>query len=124
MAEIEEFAVSGMPHAYVTDDCSRIELTFEDDESRQIKLLFDAQRFEELSSRAIQLFTHARNERLTKGDHLAIHAVEVVAAMAETATGGGKVILGLRGDSGLLFHFALQPEEAERLRPQLHRAAT
>ena len=119
----KKLKVASMPHAYVSEDGSLVELEFITEEDAPTTLSFDAEQFEQFSSRAIQLFTHARSQKLAIRDHLAIHAVEVVAATAEAATGGGKVILALRGDKGLLFHFALQPDDAEGLRPNLYRAA-
>ncbi len=123
MSESTPTKIIGMPSAYVSEDGTLIELKFESAEGDIIHLSFDAERFQELSGRAIELFTHARNQILAKGDHLAIQAVEVEAAAATSVVGGGKVLLSLIGGKGPEYHFALTPQEAESLRPQLHRAA-
>ena len=62
----------------------------------------------------------------TKGTdhgHLEIHAKAAVAVMAAAPVGGGKVILSVRSDTGLPYHFSLSPKAAEDLRPELFRAA-
>ncbi len=115
--------IVGMPHAYVFDDGTVIELEYESDDGARIHLSFSAEQFEQHSSRAIELFTLARSRKLTSGDPVAIHPVEVVETFADAAVGGGMVILGLLTSSGLPYHFALTPDKAERLRPKLYRAA-
>lgn len=122
MTDQHEMTVTGMPHAYVTEDASRVELEFEGDDGDTIKLKFDADRFNQLSSRAIQMFTHVQNQKLATSAPHAIHAVEVVEATAFAAEGGSKVILGLRGNKGLDFHFALTPGLSDRLRKLMYDA--
>ncbi len=115
--------IVGMPRAYVSDDGTVIELEFESDDGAKIHLSFSAEQFEQHSSRAIELFTLARSRKLTTGDPVAIHPVEVVETFADAAVGGGMVILGLLTNTGLPYHFALTPDKAERLRPKISRAA-
>ena len=123
MNEQSPIKITGMPHAYVSNDGMLVELKFESAQGETIYLSFDAERFEQISSRAIELFTHARNQRLTTGDHLAIHPVAAVATMANSSIGGGMVLLSIRAGNGVPYHFAISPEEADALRPQLSRAA-
>jgi hypothetical protein len=117
-----EFTVADMPHVYVSEDAERVELTFRSDTGNRLRLAFSADEFERLASQAIQLFPHVRNQKQATSGHLGIRAVEVVDGMAEAATGGGKVILGLRGTQGLLYSFAVHPDLSARLRPALRKA--
>ncbi len=123
MSDTLEITVASMPHAHVSPDASEIQLEFEGVDGDKIKLSFDSDKFEELSTQAIQLFTLARNQNIAIGDHLAIQAVEVVDTSAEAPAGGGKVILGLRGDTGIVYSFSILPGKADRLRKSLYDAA-
>lgn len=112
-----------MPDTFVAEDAARMELVFEDAAGEQVRLGFSSEQFDLFTNHAIQLFTHVRNEKLAIGDHLEIQPVGVVAAAADSTIGGGKVLLHLRADNGVQYHFALDPDEADALRPQLFRAS-
>ena len=114
--------ITEMPQASVTEDGDRIELVFKDKDGGEEALQFSSDDFERFISRAVQLVTHAQNQKLSIGDHRAIHRVPVVAAMVDATVGGGKVTLSLRANNGLLYHFALSPDDADGLRPQIFRA--
>jgi hypothetical protein len=113
--------VTGLPHAYVTEDASIVQLTFSTD-GEDIRLSFSAEQFDLFTNRAIQLFTHVRSQRLAIGDHLAVRPVGVAGAGAEAAAGGEKVILTLLADNGVPYHFALSLEQASDLRPHIRNA--
>ncbi len=115
--------VASMDHVYVSEDGSLVELEFVSDEDTPITLSFDAKRFEGFTTRAVEMFTDARNRRAATTGHLEIRAVVVVAAMAQAPVGGDRVILFLRSDTGFPYHFSLSPKDAEDLRPELFRAA-
>ncbi len=115
--------ITKMPQASVTEDGELIELVFKDQEGVEEALQFSSDDFERFITRAVQLFTHARNQKLSIGDHLAIHPVPAVTTMANTQMGGGRVILSIRADNGIPYHFSISPEEAEALPRQLFRAA-
>ncbi len=115
--------VASMDHVYVSEDGSLVELEFVSDEDTPITLSFDAERFEQFATRAVEMFTDARNRRAATTGHLEIRAVAVVAAMAQAPVGGDRVILFLRSDTGFPYHFSLSPKDAEDLRPELFRAA-
>src|SRR4051812_3508194 len=112
-----ELNVTDMPRASVAEDGSIVQLTF-CGENGEAVLTFSAERFEEFSQRSIQLFTHARNQRLAIGDHFGIRPVEAVVAVASAPVGGGKVIVGFRGSNDVEYHFAIVPDEARILRTQ------
>jgi hypothetical protein len=115
--------IVSMPRASMLDDGSLIVMEFESETGNSTTLSFAPDDFEKFLSRATQLVTGAHNQKLSKGDHLNVHAVPIVSTMADAPIGGGKVILAFRADTGLLYHFAISSEEAENLRPQLFRAA-
>jgi hypothetical protein len=117
------FKVASMPRASYAEDGSEIQMEFQADDNRRITLAFEPNALDLFVSRTMQIVNHARNQKLSIGDHFAIQASEVVAALAQAPAGGGKVILALRGTNGILQHFALTPNEADSLRPQLHQAA-
>lgn len=122
MADDLVFDVQAMPHAYVSEDAERVEIKFSDASNRTVRLNFRSARFEELLSRAIQIFTHVRNQKHATTGHLGIPAVEAVAVRAIAAAGGGKVLLTLVGSDGLEHHFALPTEHCAKLRPQMRKA--
>jgi len=119
---INKIKVIKMPRASVMSDGSEIEMEFEGSNGEMITLVFDPAELDRFAGRTMQVVDHARNQKLAIGGHLSIQASEVVAAVADAPVGGGKVILALRGDNNVVQHFALQPSEAEKLRPQLFRA--
>ena len=73
MIDKTKFTVANMPHAYITPDGENVELEYENEDGGRIRLSFSGEQFEIHSTLAIQLFTHARNQRLAKGGHPAIH---------------------------------------------------
>jgi hypothetical protein len=113
--------ITGMPRASLTEDGELLEIEFSEDKGGIIALQFAADTFERILVRATELVMGARIRKLTMGDHLAVRAVDAVAATAQAPVGGGKVILALRTDTGLPYHFALSANEAERLRIALYR---
>jgi hypothetical protein len=119
----KKLKVASMRHAYVSEDGSLVELEFVSDEDATTRLSFDAKRFEQFASRAVEMFTEARNRRAATTGHLEIRAVLVVNATAQAPVGGDKVILFVRSDRGTAYHFAMSPEDAEKLGPELFRAA-
>ncbi len=119
----KKLKVASMRHAYVSEDGSLVELDFVGEEDTTTRLSFDAERFEHFASFAIELFTEARNRRVTTTGHLEIRAVEAVAAMAQAPVGEGKVILSVRSNKGTPYHFYMSPEDAGKLRSELFRAA-
>jgi hypothetical protein len=114
--------ITGMPRASLTEDGELLEIEFSDDTGGIIALQFAADTFERILVRATELVMGARIQKLTMGDHFAVHAVDAVGVTAQAPVGGGKVILALRTDNALPYHFALSADEAERLRPELYRA--
>ena len=115
--------ITAFPSASVLEDGSLIVLEFESESGKRTTLSFSPDDFEGFVSRATQLVAGARNQKLSKGDHLAIHPVPAVTTMAKTPVGGGRVILSIRADNGIPYHFSISPEEAEALPRQLFRAA-
>ncbi len=123
MNDETKFTVAKMPHAYVTPDGEKVALTYENEDGEKVRLVFSGEQYEKYSTKAIQLFTRARNQRLAKGGHSAIHAVAAEATMASAAIGGGRVLLSVRADNEVPYHFAISPEKALGLRRQLLSAA-
>ena len=119
----KKLKVAGMRHAYVSEDGSLIELEFVSEEDTITRLSFDAERFERFASLAVELFTEARNRKAATTGHLEIRAVEVVDSTALAPAGGGKVILSVRNKLGMPYHFSMPPEDAQKLRSELFRAA-
>lgn len=115
--------VTGMPHAWVSQEGDEVELEFTGDDGQKFKLHYSSDDFERFVTRAIQLFGHARSQKHAIGDHVAIHPVAAAAATALAPEGGGKVILLIRDHNGIPYPFALDPDDAEELRPELYRAA-
>jgi hypothetical protein len=118
----QKLTVTSMPHAYVAEDASKVEMVFADPTGNTLRLLFESDLFDAFSNRAIQLFTHIRSKKLAMGGHLSVQPVEVVRAAAATTVGGAKVILSLMAENGVPFHFALEPDESRQLRPQMRSA--
>ena len=115
--------VVSMPMAAITEDGSEIQITLESDAGTRTELRFKAEDFEWFMGKATQLAMGARGRKLTIGDHFAVQAVVVEDGGAQAPVGGGKVILALRSDTGLLFQFSLLPAFADRLRAELYQAA-
>ena len=115
--------IINMPRASVVEDGSLIEMEFADEDDEKLTLSFAPDDFQRFVSRAVQLVTDARIRKFAKGDPLAIHSVVAVEAMAQAPVGGGRVILSVRSDTGLPYHFSISPEDAENLSPELFRAA-
>ncbi len=111
-----------MPSASVLEDGSLIEMKFTDEGGETQTLSFAPDDFERFLSRAVQLVAGARSQQLAIGDQFAIRAVAAVAVTAQAPEGGGRVILSVRSDMGLPYHFSLSPEDAENLRSKLFRA--
>ena len=109
--------ITDMPMASFIEDGSIVEVEFKTEKGNTIALRFATNDFDRFVGRAAQLIAGARHQTLSIGDHLEIHPVPAVAAMAQAPEGGGRVILSVRSDTGLPYHFSLSPEEAERLRP-------
>ena len=124
MAESDKpIEITSMPRASFIEDGTVVEIVLATKEGQNLTLSFATNDFDRFVGRAAQLVTGARNQTPASGGHLEVPTVRAVAAMANAPAGGGKVILSVRSDTDLPYHFALEPEEAEQLRPQLHRAA-
>lgn len=115
--------VVDMPRASFTEDGSVVEMALRTSEDEEVTLRFSTDDFDRFVSRAVQLVNGARNQALSVGDHVRAHIISAIAVAAESPVGGSKVILSIRSDNGLPYHFAVEPDEAEQLRPQLYRAA-
>ena len=115
--------ITNMPRASVLEDGGIIELEFADEDGERPPLRFAADDFERFVARAVQLVIDARTQKLASGGHLSIHTVVAVAVTAQAPVGGNRVILSVRSDKGLPYHFSLSPKDAEDLRPELFRAA-
>ncbi len=111
--------ITSMPLAGVMEDGSLIQLEFQSDIGDKFTLDFDPEDFETFISRAVQLVTKARIQKLASGDHLKIQLVPVVAATAQAPVGGGKVLLLVRSSNNLPYHFSLRFQEAEQLLSEL-----
>ena len=114
--------IKQMPRASLLSDGSRVELEFEDDAGERVTLNFETNDFERFVSRAVQVVTGARSQKLSIGDHLAIHTIRAVEAAAEAPIGGGGIALLIRADNGLPYLFGLPPAVAKSLRPTLNAA--
>lgn len=112
-----------MPRASFIEDGSVVEIEFKTRAGESLPLSFATNDFEHFVSLAVQLVNGARSQTLSTGDHLEFHTIRAVAAIAQAPVGGDRVILSIRTDTGLPYHFALTPDDAEALRPQLYRAA-
>ena len=123
MGDTLEVTVASMPHAFVSEDASEIQIEFEGVDGQRVKLSFVSGKFQQYSSRAIQLLTHARNQIAATNGPLEIHAVEAVEVAADASIGGDKVLVSLLDDTGLPFHFALLADKADKLRESLYDAA-
>ena len=62
-----------------------------------------------------EMAQHLRNRQAVPGGHVQVDAVTAVDATASAPVGGGKVILAVRAENNVLYHFALVPEIATRL---------
>ncbi len=111
-----------MSSASVLEDGSLIEMKFTDEGGETQILSFAPDDFERFLSRAVQLVTGARSQKLAIGDQFAIRAVAAVAVTAQAPEGGGTVILSVRSDAGLPYHFSLSLEDAKNLQRELFRA--
>lgn len=111
-----------MPKASFAEDGSVVEMTLRTAEGDEVTLDFSTDDFDRFVSRAVQLVNGARNQALSIGEHVHVHIITAAMVAAESPVGGSKVILSIRSDTGLPYHFALEPDEAEQLRPQLYRA--
>ena len=115
--------VKALPHTFVAQDLSVVEMEFEFESGARQTLRFDMGLFEQFMGRAAQLIATARSRTLTKGDHLEVHVLQAVHATATAPVGGGRVLLSVIGDNGIPLTFGLSPDLADQLRPELHRAS-
>ncbi len=117
--------ISRMPDAFVSEDGQYVELSFQDDSGETVTLGFQVAHFERCMALAGQLVLNAQNPQNatpTTTGHLSIQATDLADATAGVPAGGSKVILSLRLLSGLVSHFALPPQMANRLRKELQTA--
>ena len=122
MTDEATLSVAAVPHVYVSEDATLVEIQFADKDGKTIRLSFPSDQFERFAARAIQVYTHVKNQKQATSGHVGIHAVAVVAAAANAAAGGGKVILSLKGNQGLEFHFSVPQERIDDLRKQMRKA--
>ena len=115
--------VKSLPHIFVAEDLSFVELDFEFESEARQKLRFPMQLFEQFMGRAAQLVAVARSQTLATSDHLEIHVVQVQDATAQAPVGGGRVILSLVGDNNMMMNFGLSPAHADRLRREIYQAS-
>jgi hypothetical protein len=118
----QKINVVEMPRASLLSDGTVVELEFRGADQSTTTLCFTPETLELWAARAVELISHAKNQKLAIGDHRAVHASGVVAATAAAPVGGNKVILSIRGNNGIPVHYALDPEQSEQLRPELRKA--
>ena len=115
--------VVSAPTADVAEDFSLVQMTFPIEGGQTLTLSFPMAVFEAFVSGAGQIVMTAQSQTGATTGHLGISAVAVAEAAAGAPVGGGKVILSVRSSNNIPMHLAMAPEIAERLRPELHRAA-
>jgi hypothetical protein len=118
----QKINVTAMPRASLLSDGSIVELEFKGADESVTTLCFTPEALENWAAKVMELVSHAKNQKLSIGDHFSVQASEVVAVTAAAPVGGSKVILAIRPSNGIVMHYALQPEQSEQLRPELRKA--
>ena len=124
MADPKPIIVTSIPRSFMTEDASMVQVHFSRLSGEPLVLQIGANHFPRIVSRLTELLAGLTIRRGTKAGHLEIPAANAQAVTAQAPVGGGKVILSLRTDNGLMHHFALSPDQTEAIRAELAEAET
>lgn len=114
--------VASMPATFVESDGTAAEMEFSDASGRRVRLRFSAELLDRLMGGVAELAANLAMRNATSTGRLEVRAKEAVGFLAEPAQGQDKIVLSLRADTGLIYHFALPPGLARELPPKLEDA--
>jgi len=121
--QTRKLAVTSIETASIAEDGSTVTLELGGEGGGRVGLAFTVEALEGFAGQLTQMVALAQNKRQQSSGQVGIRATEIVAVSALAPSNAGKVILQLRSPSGLTYGFALSPDLAELLRPELLRAA-
>jgi hypothetical protein len=116
------FSISKLSAASVAEDLSFVNIEFETEDGGKVGFRMLPMDADQIAGKLSEFVLFIRSRTLTKGDHLAVHASEAADLTAGAAAGGDKVILSVKGNNGIVNHFAVPIEVAARFRPELRQA--
>lgn len=111
-----------MERAVVAQDGSSIEIVLTGEDGAKVTLAFTAEGLEDLAGRATHMVAMAQQQKQAGSTEMGVRATDVAAASALAPIDGGKVILGIRSPSGLIYNFAFNPDLIAALMPQFRKA--
>jgi hypothetical protein len=117
------FLVESLPRGAILEEGAVLELEVRGDGEQALRLRFSPQMLDLFITRAGDLWARAMNKGAQDSSgRLQIRAREVEAVSAAAPQGGGKVLLAIKPKGGAATHYAIDPDIAAGLRPQLRKA--
>jgi hypothetical protein len=104
-------------------DFSFAEVTFGTTLRTPMTCQFSPQVLERVIMNLSEMAQQFRNQQAVPGGHLQVDAITAVDATAAPPVGGGNVVLAIRAQNSVLYHFSLAPELASRLLAEFQQAA-
>jgi Holliday junction resolvase len=116
------FVVKSLPRGAVLEDGQLLEIEVHGEGEAALRLRFSPQMLDIFLTRAGDLWARAMTKEMKDTGRLQVRAREVEAVSAAAPHGGGKVLLAIKPKGAAATHYAIEPELAASLRPQLRKA--
>ncbi len=114
--------VTSLSQAGVAEDFSFADATFTTRSGEALVCRFKPKELDTIIAQLAQVLAHIRNNTISEGAISAPPITLASDATAATPLEGSHVVLSVRGANGVVFHFAIEPEVATRLRSEIDAA--
>lgn len=116
------FVVKALPRGAILDEGELLEVEVRGEGEEALRLRFSVAMLDLFLTRAGDLWARAVARESKESGRIQVRAREVEAASAAAPQGGKKVLLAIKPKGAAATHYALDPETAAALRPQLRKA--
>ena len=116
--------VTSLSDAGIAEDFSFAEVTFATQAGGSMRCRFKPRALDMIIAQLAQVMAHIRNNTVSEGGYATPPITLASDATATAPAEGSHVVLSIRGGNGVVFHFAIEPEIAARLRKEIEVAET
>jgi hypothetical protein len=114
--------VTSLSDGGIAEDFSFAEVTFMTQAGESLRCRFQPKVLEMIVAQLAQVMTHIRNNTVSEGAYATPPITLASDATAAVPAEGSHVVLSFRGRNDVVFHFAIEPDVASRLRPEIQTA--
>jgi hypothetical protein len=114
--------VTSLSDAGIAEDFSFAEVTFTIPTGESMRCRFKPKTLDMIVVQLAQILTHMRNNTVSEEGYITPPITLASGATAAVPAEASHIILTIRGTNGVVFHFAVEPEVASRLRSDIQAA--